>query len=100
MKFYATTTSERASKGQGGENLEIEIKGEDKRTFIEAKVFEKDGEYIFEGYVIHPEDAQGHRSEQYFRFEIGKGKSQKDEKKCAYCEKDRGHFHSIKSLTS
>lgn len=30
MKLYATTTSERASKGQGGDWLEIEITGEKK----------------------------------------------------------------------
>jgi hypothetical protein len=30
MKLYATTTSERASKGQGGEKLYIDIKGQNK----------------------------------------------------------------------
>lgn len=31
MKLYATTTSERASKGQGGKKLDIEIRNERRR---------------------------------------------------------------------
>lgn len=38
MKLYATTTSERASKGQGGEYLDIEIKNDDRIVFATIKV--------------------------------------------------------------
>ena len=38
MKLYATVTSERASKGQGGEYLDIEIKNEDKMCVAVVKV--------------------------------------------------------------
>lgn len=38
MKLYATTTSERASKGQGGEYLDIVIYNEDKQPAIALKV--------------------------------------------------------------
>lgn len=32
MKLYATVTSERASKGQGGKEIEIKVKDENKET--------------------------------------------------------------------
>jgi hypothetical protein len=38
MKLYATTTSERASKGQGGEYLVIELKNEAKKVFAKFLV--------------------------------------------------------------
>jgi hypothetical protein len=38
MRLYATTTSERASKGQGGEWLDIIIYNEDKEPAIGIKV--------------------------------------------------------------
>lgn len=38
MKLYATTTSERASKGQGGRHLDIEIMGENKVVIARIKV--------------------------------------------------------------
>jgi len=38
MKLYATTTSERASKGQGGNYLDIEITGENKIPLWNIKV--------------------------------------------------------------
>jgi len=31
MKLYATTTSERASKGQGGKHLDIQLQGENRQ---------------------------------------------------------------------
>ena len=42
MKLYATITSERASKGQGGKWLEIEILDENKRILGIIKVFPPD----------------------------------------------------------
>jgi hypothetical protein len=38
MKLYATTSSERASKGQGGEYLDIEIMGHNKVVIARALV--------------------------------------------------------------
>ena len=38
MKLYATTTSERASKGQGGEYIDIELKDSEKICFATIKV--------------------------------------------------------------
>jgi hypothetical protein len=38
MKLYATTTSERASKGQGGEWLDIIVKNKDNQTALVVKV--------------------------------------------------------------
>lgn len=38
MKLYATVTSERATKGQGGEWLAIGIQNEDKETFAYINV--------------------------------------------------------------
>ena len=48
MKLYATITSERATKGQGGEYLDIEIMGHDKVTIARGKV-RTSSEY---GYLI------------------------------------------------
>lgn len=42
MKLYATITSERAMKGQGGKWLEIEIMGENKKPLGVIKVFPAD----------------------------------------------------------
>lgn len=38
MKLYATVTSERASKGQGGEWLEILISGADKKPIYQVDI--------------------------------------------------------------
>jgi hypothetical protein len=38
MKLYATVTSERATKGQGGEYLDIELKDEERVCFATIKV--------------------------------------------------------------
>ncbi len=47
MKLYATTTSERASKGQGGRYLDIQLQGEDKQELgvISARYDEHNKEY-------------------------------------------------------
>lgn len=51
MKLYATTTSERASKGQGGEWLDINIKDERKVTFAIIKVRKEKGLFFPAVYV-------------------------------------------------
>ncbi len=77
MKLYATTTSERASKGQGGEYLDIEIKDENKHTFAIIKVHGDvvtiwhSGERVFNVYKVTS-------------MKVQKGKSQKGEL-CAKC---------------
>jgi hypothetical protein len=43
MKLYATTTSERASKGQGGQWLDINIKDERNVTFAIIQARKIDG---------------------------------------------------------
>lgn len=78
MKLYATTTSERATKGQGGnEYLQIVVKGEDERSFLELEITHDQGFYNIFGYVIHPEHEPGHRTEQYIKYSIKKGNKKK-----------------------
>jgi hypothetical protein len=85
MKLYATTTSERASKGQGGEYLDIEVKGEDKKTILELHIEEKGDMYEITGYAINAEHAPNRRSESYIKYEVTKGKKQKSETVCKDC---------------
>lgn len=42
MKLYATVSSERASKGQGGKELKIEVMGENKKTFLSLLILPPD----------------------------------------------------------
>lgn len=49
MKLYATVTSERASKGQGGEYLDIEIKNELQIVFASIKVRGQSIELWYDG---------------------------------------------------
>lgn len=46
MKLYATVTSERASKGQGGEWLDINVKDERGVTFAIIKVRKESGYFM------------------------------------------------------
>lgn len=46
MKLYATTTSERASKGQGGNELVIHINDENKKTVASINVLPRDKKYL------------------------------------------------------
>lgn len=77
MKIYATTTSERATKGQGGNDyLDIEVKGENQEKLLELRITQnEDGEhYTVEGYAISYHAKNGDlRSESYVRYEL-KGK--------------------------
>ena len=38
MKLYATTSSERATKGQGGQWLDIKITDKDKKTLLDMRL--------------------------------------------------------------
>lgn len=77
MKLYATVQSERATKGQGGETLEIVITGENKETLFELDAKKVGDQYIIDGYAIsyHSKNASL-RSESYYRYEL-KGNQQK-----------------------
>ena len=48
MRLYATVSSERASKGQGGKELEIIITGEKGQKVFTMNVSEKGGDYLVE----------------------------------------------------
>ncbi len=71
MKLYATTTSNRATKGQGGDYLDIEIKGENQEVIFELKAKQEAGRYIIEGYAIsyHTKN-ESLRSESYYKYEL------------------------------
>ena len=45
MKLYATTTSERATKGQGGEYLEISISDKDKQPLWQVSISDDTEDY-------------------------------------------------------
>ena len=45
MKLYATTTSERATKGQGGEYLEISITDKDKQPLWQVSISDDTEDY-------------------------------------------------------
>lgn len=78
MKLYATTTSERASKGQGGNKfIEIELKAGDYTTpigyiYLDAH---EDGEYVLKWKKQGNEDAEILTQGQLKQ----KGKQKKDE---------------------
>jgi hypothetical protein len=79
MKLYATTTSERASKGQGGKWIEIEVKDENKEIIAIMK-FSTPPEGVKDktllGYWF---------SDELLKVEI-KGNKQKDELRyCTWC---------------
>ena len=46
MKLYATVTSERASKGQGGKYLDIDIRDSKRNLIFQIKVSENKGDYL------------------------------------------------------
>ncbi len=73
MKLYATVTSERATKGQGGEWLDINLKDERECTFAIIKV-RKDSGYFMPTLEIETIGA------------VIKGKKQKDIA-CPVCDK-------------
>lgn len=80
MLLYATTKSERASKGQGGnEFLHIEIMGKDEQNFIVIDVKPTTINGI-KGYGLSMITTK-EGSQQFFPIEE-KGKKQKDEDAC------------------
>ena len=77
MKLYATTTSERASKGQGGRWLEITIYGEDKKKIWIIKVRRYSEKTIID---LFNWDGKVKGFDSILNSEIDKGKKQKGEK--------------------
>ena len=55
MKLYATTISERASKGQGGKWLDIEIRNEQKRLLAIITIRSKEPQSAVIGIVNAPD---------------------------------------------
>lgn len=82
MKLYATTTSERASKGQGGEWLDIEIIGENRGTIGKIEARDCGGYYSLKLSTPYNEGDLLKRKGGELR--IKKGKRQKGEK-CISC---------------
>lgn len=74
MKLYATTTSERATKGQGGnEYIQINIKDDNEKVFLQIDVITYD---ILEG-VKYAGKIRGVLSNTFYH--LSKGKKQKGE---------------------
>ncbi len=96
MKLYATVTSERATKGQGGEYLDIEIMGQGKLVIARALVrTSQEHGYTIDVYpVAYPDllkiDVRGH-GYRLKRIET-KGKKQKSEL-CKICDGDFSNPH-------
>lgn len=84
MKLYATVSSERATKGQGGKELMIEIMGDNKELVARVKVTRPPYmDYQIEVYpVVYPNklmiDVKGH-GYRLKRIETEKGEKQKGE---------------------
>lgn len=86
MKLYATTTSERASKGQGGnDHLNIIITVKDGNNLVElADLWVQETATDFE--VIDNKTCAVIKQLIKFESNEAKGKKQKDEKKiCRHC---------------
>jgi len=72
MQIYATTTTERASKGQGGNDfLEINVTDANKNTILELEITPKGDMYEIKGYAIDNRK-DGRRSESYIHHEVTK----------------------------
>jgi len=74
MKLYATVTSERAKKGQGGEFLTIDITDKHKHKILNLHIYE--GE---RGYILRGSD--------YGMFKIDISDSKGEKKKGENCER-------------
>lgn len=84
MKLYATVTSERASKGQGGGYLDILIQDENKNPMATIQVKCLENNYQFHLEML----AKGYEKTGagYFHSLIGKQKGEKKKGEVCYCE--------------
>lgn len=99
MKLYATTNSERASKGQGGNDyIEVQITDENKKGIYSLIIMpHKEGHLILENLSAYVQKRQGggykvDSNEAFIRFvklkserQKEKGKRQKGEAVCMNC---------------
>ena len=79
MRLYATVTSERASKGQGGEYLEIDICGPNKFPVARLRVEWNGEKVIIEG------NYDSYLANMYAESYKTKGEKQKGVKECFNC---------------
>ncbi len=90
MKLYATTTSERASKGQGGNKyLKINVMNDKQEQIVYIEIMPSDlhnGKTSIVSYFSNKLAI----TEKYVLEDITKGKSQKGEK-CRNCKKSNLH---------
>jgi cell fate regulator YaaT (PSP1 superfamily) len=77
MKLYATTTSQRATSGQGGDYLDIRITDEDKEILATLKVYTAEA-YNADYMLIYT--ARGQKSFRQLADRIGKTTKTKGEK--------------------
>jgi hypothetical protein len=96
MKLYATITSERATKGQGGKYLDINISNEKKKIICSISV--SCDEYnqttlTLNGYDINDVFFDQFPCENCQENLPDKGENQKGEKPCATCG-EYGHHHT------
>ncbi len=90
MKLYATTTSERASKGQGGQKfIEISVNGEDEQIFFKAYItLNKESKPLIATYTtkgVHKSDFNTFEGYCALVDYDTKGKSQKGECATGWC---------------
>lgn len=76
MKLYATITDENLKQvsKSSNENLEIVIKGENRKNIFELYIKNTDKSYKIHGYNISETSRPDRKSEQYFEFESLKAK--------------------------
>lgn len=81
MKLYATVTSERATKGQGGKWLDIEVRNEKKRLLSMITIREK-----------HPDSATiGIVNASDVRVDTMQEKGKKKKAECEYATEDTNY---------
>lgn len=90
MKLYATTTSERASKGQGGEYLDIVITGAYQTELLSLHIQPDGPNYRLTGWTH-----DNHRIGMQINENMAKGNQQKDEITGACGIKGHGTFCRI-----
>lgn len=92
MKLYASVTSERATKGQGGEYLDIEIQDSNKELIgkISVRRFKDD---VGDGIKIFYTFADWVYPSNTGLIEATKGENQKGEL-CEYCHINKADMHN------
>lgn len=97
MKLYARTTSNRASKGQGGDYLDIKLTGTapDKEVIllghIHVRVVETEK---FRTFKVDLTRAKAEESETILVLPVSKGNKEKDEGEIPHCSKHRVFSYS------